>query len=394
MKIGFLFNHYAVHQVPHAAPYAFELSRRYPDFEVVIACSSRAEIEAARDIASLYPGHRCEIVRLRAPRYYRPFDPIVSKWSLMRKDMTLSRNLGFFKRLDALVAPERHCIKLRTQHGLSRLKMIHTRHGAGDRKGGFDDRSGAFDLTLLPGQKYVDRLRSLGMLTEGRYAVVGWPKFEVVRGLSRPIPRLFDNDNPIVVYNPHFDQSVSSWRKKGVAVLDFFATHPQYNLIFAPHVVLFKRSARHGVHLAAKYGRLPNIHVDKGSSRSADMTYMLAANIYLGDVSSQVYEFLLEPRPCIFLNAHGVDWKDDPSYLHWTLGQVVDRVRTGLGPALERAFSSQGEYLDRQREAFAYTFRTEPDSTAAERGADAIVAFLARTDSLGEPPDQSFLRAG
>ena len=42
MRIGFLFNHYAVHKVPHAAPYAFELSRRRPDFEVVVTCSSDA----------------------------------------------------------------------------------------------------------------------------------------------------------------------------------------------------------------------------------------------------------------------------------------------------------------------------------------------------------------
>ena len=50
MRVGFLFNHYAVHQVPQAAPYAFELSRNYPDFEVVIACSSEQEMHTARTI--------------------------------------------------------------------------------------------------------------------------------------------------------------------------------------------------------------------------------------------------------------------------------------------------------------------------------------------------------
>lgn len=29
------------------------------------------------------------------------------------------------------------------------------------------------------------------------------------------------------------------------------------------------------------------------------MTYTPAADIYLGDVSSQSYEFLLDPRPCL-----------------------------------------------------------------------------------------------
>ena len=53
MRVGFLFNHYAVHQVPHAAPYAFELSRKHPRFEVVIACSSDPELEAAKTIGTL-----------------------------------------------------------------------------------------------------------------------------------------------------------------------------------------------------------------------------------------------------------------------------------------------------------------------------------------------------
>ena len=70
------------------------------------------------------------------------------------------------------------------KYGLTDLKLINTRHGAGDREGSFDDRSGAFDLTLLPGQKYVDRLNELGYLRPGTYAVVGWPKFEVVGGLN------------------------------------------------------------------------------------------------------------------------------------------------------------------------------------------------------------------
>jgi hypothetical protein len=106
------------------------------------------------------------------------------------------------------------------------------------------------------------------------------------------------------------------------------------------------------------------------------MTYMLAADIYLGDVSSQVYEFLLQPRPCIFLNGHRVMWRDNPYYCHWTLGQVVDDVQTNLRPALEKAFISHSHFLPQQRGAFAYTFRMESDCTAAQRGADVIARFL------------------
>lgn len=74
------------------------------------------------------------------------------------------------------------------------------------------------------------------------------------------------------------------------------------------------------------YFKVPNIHIDLGSTASTDMAYTLGADIYLGDESSQVYEFLIEPRSCIFLNAHHVQWKNNPYYYHWNLGQVVDEI--------------------------------------------------------------------
>jgi hypothetical protein len=188
MRVGFLFNHYAVHQVPHAAPYAFELSREHPACDVVLACSTNAELNLVKRIGSLYPGHRCEFAQLRAPALYRAVDPIVQKWFLLRKEMVLRHNLDFFRSLDALVAPERHCFKLRSRYGLEDLPLIHVRHGAGDREGGFDSRSGVFDLTLLPGQKYVDRLGELGRLQPDRYAITGWPK-PISTIVSRPPSR-------------------------------------------------------------------------------------------------------------------------------------------------------------------------------------------------------------
>src|SRR3546814_19981036 len=50
--------------------------------------------------------------------------------------------------------------------------------------------------------------------------------------------------------------------------------------------------------------------------------YTAAADIYLGDTSSQVVELLMQPRPCVFLAPLGVDWHDDPSYAMWAAGEV------------------------------------------------------------------------
>ena len=386
MRVGFLLNHYAVHQVPHVVPYAFELSRTYPDLDVVIAYSSQAELATANTISTLYPGHRCRFQRLRAAWYYELVDPIVSQWAFKRKDMVLRHNLAFFRTLDALAAPELHSIKLRTKHGLGELKLIYTFHGAGDREVAFDDRVRAFDFILLPGQKYVDRFTELDYLHSGAYAVGGYPKFEVARSLRSEPKRIFANDKPVVLYNPHFDRKVSSWRTMGLQVLDYFAENRDYNLIFAPHVVLFKRKRRHHGFLPEKYRHITNILVDTDSTALSDMTYVLAADMYLGDASSQVYEFLLNPRPCIFLNAHHTSWLDNSHYAHWAFGQVVDEVPTGLPRALENAFRSHPHFLPKQQEAFAYTFRTGPDGTAAKRGAEAIARFL-QTDSAHRAAD-------
>ncbi len=387
VRVGFLFNHYAPHQVPHAAPYAFELSRQRPDWEVLLACSTAAEERVAGRIRTLYPGERTRTVRLRASALVRLAEPFKSSRKFKRKKGVLANNLDFFGGLDALVAPERHSSMLRDRFGLHGLALVHTRHGAGDRDSGFDERTGAFDLTLLAGQKILDRLLVAGRLEATAATVVGYPKLEVVRGLTPERPRLFANDNPVFVYNPHFDQELGSWSGMGRSVLDLFARRRDWNLIFAPHVVLFRRWRRHGGRLPWRYRLAPNILVDTGSDRSVDMTYTRAADVYVGDVSSQVYEFLAEPRPCVFLNAHRVAWRGDPAYLHWTLGEVVEDAGEALAAALGRAGAVHAGYLERQRAAVAYTFHDEPGSTAAERGAAAIARFLEARRQAAGPPD-------
>src|SRR3546814_11985302 len=65
------------------------------------------------------------------------------------------------------------------------------------------------------------------------------------------------------------------------------------------------------------------VMIDLASDRLFDMSYTSGADIYLGDVSSQVYGFLATPRPCLFLDTHGVDWEGDPDYLFWMPGDVA-----------------------------------------------------------------------
>jgi hypothetical protein len=122
----------------------------------------------------------------------------------------------------------------------------------------------------------------------------------------------FAEERPIILYSPHFAKGVSSWHRWGVDVVECFYRSNRLNLIFPPRLMLFERPQRN--YLPAKYRGADNTHIDTGSLASTDMTYILAPDIYLGDVSSPVYVFLCRPRPCVFLNANDVAWRDDPDY--------------------------------------------------------------------------------
>ncbi len=221
-------------------------------------------------------------------------------------------NLEFFESLDVLVVAEKTSLILRKVYRLKQPLIVHTRHGAGDRAIGFDKFSASFDHVMCSGPKIRERLiREAGVAPE-RISIVGYPKFDIAKAAAKP--RADSAARPVVLYNPHPSPHLSSWYKHGRAVLDFFLDNPDYQLIFAPHVMLFERRFVVTVDkfridsagkLAAKYLDSPNIQVDLGSRASTDMTYTQAADIYLGDASSQVYEFLYRPRPCLFLNSHG-----------------------------------------------------------------------------------------
>ena len=369
--IGFLLNHYSVHQVPHIVPYAFELSRLHEDARVQILCSTEAEAAFAERIGRTYEGHRCSIELLDLPLWARVVEPVASKIFFARKNIILAHHAARLARLDVLVVPEMTSVALKRRADFSNVKMVFTMHGAGDRAGcPFDERLRMFDLVLMPGRKYAEALVDGGVADAEKSVLAGYPKFEAMDRIGVQRRKFFDNDRPVVVYNPHHYAKQSSWPKFGRQVLDYFYQSADYNLIFAPHTLLFKRSWGKGQRFPGKYKPADNVLIDLGSMASSDLTYMRSADIYLGDVSSQVYEFLEQPRPCVFLDAHDAQWEGNPFYRSWTFGPVIDDPAM-LHEALLKAREEHARYLPKQVEGFDYTFE-KSGTSAAVRGARAI----------------------
>ncbi len=379
MKVGFLFIHEAGHQVAHSLPTALALARLRPDVAVHILYADGA---GAGAIAAAAAGQRVTATRLSVrSKLARGLERVLGNAVPVGRVAVLRDNVELFRGFDALVVPEKTSLILKSRFGLPHLKMIHTRHGAGDRAIGFDKASGEFDFMLLPGAKVRDRLDAIGVLRPGNHAIVGYPKFDLLR--DRPRPRPFANDRPTVLYNPHPSPHLSSWYRMGRDILAWFADSPDYNLIFAPHVMLFRKRVTVSIDRLsiARTGRVPddirrapNILVDTGSAASVDMTYTQGADVYLGDASSQIYEFLADPRPALFADAHGVDWHDDPDFAHWHAGPVFTDTNS-LGATLDRAIADHADQAPVQRAMFDATFSLT-DTPSSERAAAAIGAYL------------------
>jgi len=385
MRIGFLFNHDQVHQVAHSLPVAIALARSGVAAEIlVITTNARLSAEVVR-MGGADIGRGIKLVELgltssRSRLVAGAFEAVLPAAKLL----VYSDNLEFFRSLDMLVVAEKTSLILKTRYGLDKLKIVHTRHGAGDRAIGFDKASAGFDHVLVSGAKIYDRLTAEAGIDPKRISIVGYPKFDLAP--EQTAHPLVDDGRPIVLYNPHVSPHLSSWYDVGRKILDWFVEHDEYRLIFAPHVMLFERPFvltvdrlridRPG-RIDERYLRAPNIQIDLGSRASTTMAYTDRADIYLGDVSSQVYEFLVRPRPCVFLNTHHLPWQGDPNFAHWRAGPVIEDVAE-LGKALSDARTLHAPvYRAIQQKMFDYSFdlTAEPSSQRAARALTRVAGL-------------------
>ncbi len=317
-----------IHHIFHLIPVAAELEKN-EQFSVKVFVTSSEEYDLCDKVLKALGATRTRIELLK-------IGPI-GKWISPKLGFLLG-HLKIWKNLDALIVAERTSTILR--YVSKRLPpFIHIPHGAGDRAKSYDKRIKHFDHVLVAGEKDKSRMIELGIVRDDNCHVTGYIKPQAVKRMFPQSPKIFPNDSLTVLYNPHFDETLSSWLKFGRELLRAFADRADVNFIFAPHIRLFKSKNMTERKEIEAFAKFENIHIDLGSERSTDMSYTRAADIYLGDVSSQVYEFLSEPKPCIFLTDQGTQWQDNPDYAHWSYGPVcfdVKGVMTEINQATER----------------------------------------------------------
>lgn len=397
MRIGFLFNHDQIHQIGHSLPIAMALAQGGFDGEIIVATTNDRLAQEVRRVAGSLLESRITLVELSLAPASERLTRFLGKIVPAGKLLLYRDNLDFFRSLDMLIVAEKTSLLLKTRYGLTNLFMVHTRHGAGDRAIGFNKESAGFDHVLCSGEKIRNRLIGDAGVDPDSISVIGYPKFDMVRQNGRTWH--IERERPVVLYNPHPAPHLSSWYDDGRAVLDIFRRSPDRELIFAPHVMLFERPfvvtidklriSRAGT-IRHRYLHGDNIHIDLGSRASTDMSYTMAADIYLGDASSQVYEFLVRPRPCVFLNSHRIAWEGNPNFAHWHAGEVISGPAE-LEDALDRAETlHQQRYQAIQERLVAESFDLN-GRPSSERAAEVITALAERRRT--RVPDRAAVQA-
>ncbi len=301
-----------------------------------------------------------EIVKFLPTYWYRKIGNKLKKRKYPSHYYIFRKNIDFLLSYDALIFNDLiqpYLFRMKQKNGLKTPRFIMLMHGAGDHEYMIGEKYAGqmaeFDLITAPGNKIYEAYKKMD-LPATKIALTGYQKFDLLKWTTPPV--FFSNKNKTILYNPHFKRELSSWYKDGLRVLEFFYTHPEYNLIFAPHINLFnKKGFLNKKDIPDKYYNAPNILIDTGSYHLVNMDYTRSADIYLGDVSSQIYEFILTPRPAIFINSHNIDWKKNKFYKSWKLGPVINEISQleNLLPADKKWFP---EYHIIQKKALNETF--------------------------------------
>lgn len=376
-KIVFLFLN-GLHHLFHTVTTAMELGTIDKESDVICLSCNDEHSAILTEVLGRYPDTITRIIQLKEPFRYKYLN--YKKKAYPSVNAMISRATKLLKETDLVVTTSHGTPGILNKYRIDRPFLIYQDHGCGDRRYSFDPEFNYMDFMLLPGRYHQKRLIDEKIVKEENTEIVGWPKLDYI-GNKRL--KLFNNSKPTVLYCPHWKPSMSSYKKFAVSILEYFGANRNYNLIFAPHLLLKHWHVHHKFDISLESYACENIIVDYGSNSSSNGTYLKAADIYIGDVSSLVYEFIaIQPRPCLFLNAHDIKWKNNPDYRFWDYGPVVKDI-SSLGANLDLAINNT-DFLDMQKKRIT-EYLDISQKPGSIRAAEAIHNYSVNIDYASIP---------
>lgn len=355
----------------HCAPIAYELSKD-ESLRVTIYYQSQDTLRVLNELARIYPHNQVILKHLGCGAIERIRMKIRGR-TYPRTRVLYKKHKNELSSNEVLVSSSFGISYLRKISAYENSKLVMCFHGAGD--GGIANIPwDTYDLLLVSGEKYKDFLLKQNHLLADKIENVGYVKFEGCTSTPKK-DYIFKNNNPTVLYNPHHNLKYSSLYCWGDKIFDYFAKNCQYNLIIAPHVLIYNRNLGLVKEIKSKVSGFKNIFFTENSDlRCFNMQLIKQSDLYLGEYSSQVYEFLEKPKACLFLNPNKVAWQKNQEFTMWKMGNVVTDF-SNFEHFLEKSFKNPAEFSKDQEKLLAYTFRKK-DGLAAFRATTAIKQLL------------------
>ncbi|CAE6931151.1 Glycosyl glycerophosphate transferases involved in teichoic acid biosynthesis TagF TagB EpsJ RodC [Vibrio sp. B1ASS3] len=282
-------------------------------------------------------------------RYFRNFLTKINDLNL-----ELITSFGFLKKMDAIIFTD-----LVSGRVIKRInpstKVIWALHGPIASSHMASKSIEKVDIILTQGRQTSECFYKSGVSKE-KVKEIGSVKLSSFNSYTDNI--IFNNNRKTVLYNPHFNSKLggTSWIKFGYDLIEYIAKSKEYNLIFAPHPNLSNNIDRF---IIDKYRNCENVIIDLGSNKVANLFYCEETDIYIGDISSQVLEFIyLKERKLIFFDDENVS--DESKRIH-ELGVVIERLDE-LSHALTLEFTEENKL--RQRDFINNVFSNNIDSSA------------------------------
>ena len=324
-RIYFCYNQ-AIHQIYHSIFIAIELSNLQRKYEIVVFSTGREASSIIEEELSSIP-NKVKFIKIHHPGYNKTGFNV--NWFVFLCRLRMHRP-------EAVIVTDYFDNVFRQL--VLRTFWVYTFHGP-ENRGYTHPHIKDYDLIILPGKGELNRIQSrIGPLDN--YVIIGYSKFDYFRYHKIAPPGLFKDSKPVIMYNPHFNQTQSSFFDKGLGLLGALSKTGKYNVIFMPHPDL----ARKHPGLMDKARRIPGVVVIGRPKINLD--YMAITDLYITDVSSAVFEWFYFNKPVVFFNTKKIDWRNKDIYPSWVCGRVatdIPEMLEAAGHALEHPeeFESQ-----------------------------------------------------
>lgn len=326
----------SIHQIFHSIYVAIELSNIQKEYPVVIYSTSREASQIIEEELSLIPNN-VRFVKIRYPGYNK-IDFKIS-WAVFWC------RLGMYKPKAVVVTDYFDNV---FRQLLVKTFWVYIPHGLVSGEFASDPHIRNYDFVILPGKRDLEELeRRIGRLENSM--AIGYSKLDYFKYHQVEPRKLFNDSKPVILYNPHFKEQLSSFFNKGLDLLESLSRTGKYNVIFMPHPDL----ARKHPDLMKKARQIQGVEVICRPKINLD--YMMISDIYIADVTSSVFEWLYFNKPVLFFNTKRIKWQNNRYYLTWVLGSVVEDTPVML-EAVSHALGHPEEFQERRKELFNKTF--------------------------------------